>query len=285
MTRGREPLCSRLQTLNKQTMTEAFIHWSPDPEIFRLGSLAIRWYGLLFACAFIFGYLVMLGFFKKEKVPVDKLDTLTTYMVVGTVVGARFGHCLFYEPVYYLSHPWKILEVWEGGLASHGAALGILLSIWIFAKRNQLTFLWVVDRIVIVVALSGLFIRMGNLMNSEIFGHVTGLPWGFYFEKASGTFESADPRHPTQIYEALGYFLVFLLLWRLYYIKDGKPAPGLFFGLFLVLVFGLRFFVEFLKEPQVGFEHGLPLNMGQMLSIPFVLLGCWLIYRSRSLKA
>lgn len=266
-------------------MLTNFIHWNPDPEIVHLGSLAIRWYGLLFASSFIFGYIIMLRFFKKEGIPVEKLDTLTTYMVLGTVIGARLGHCLFYEPMYYLSHPLKILEVWEGGLASHGAALGIILSIWIFGKRNQLTFLWTIDRVVVVVALSGLFIRFGNLMNSEIFGHVTNLPWGFYFERASNPAEALSPRHPTQLYEGLGYFIIFLCLWRLYYIKQGKPEPGLLFGLFLVSVFGLRFFVEFLKEPQVGFEQGMFLNMGQLLSIPFVLLGAWLIYRALSAKA
>ena len=263
----------------------AYIHWNPSPEIFHIGSLVIRWYGLLFASSFFFGYFIMLQFFKKEGIEVDKLDTLTTYMVIGTVVGARLGHCLFYEPGYYLSHPVKILEVWEGGLASHGAGLGIILSIWIFGYRNKLTFLWVMDRIVIVVALSGMFIRTGNLMNSEIFGHVTSLPWGFYFLRAANPAEAMDPRHPTQIYEALSYLAIFLFLWRLYYINNGKPEPGLFFGLFLILIFGVRFFVEFLKEPQVGFEQGMLLNMGQLLSIPFVLLGIFLIYRSRKVAS
>ncbi|MCX6286490.1 MAG: prolipoprotein diacylglyceryl transferase [Bacteroidetes bacterium] len=258
-----------------------FIHWNPSPDIFHIGSLVIRWYGLLFASSFFFGYFIMLQFFKKEGIEVDKLDTLTTYMVIGTVVGARLGHCLFYEPGYYLSHPIKILEVWEGGLASHGAGLGIILSILIFGHRNKLTFLWVMDRVVIVVALSGLLIRTGNLMNSEIFGHITSLPWGFYFLRASNPADALDPRHPTQIYEGLGYFIIFLSLWRLYYIKQGKPGPGLFFGLFLTGVFGLRFLIEFLKEPQVGFEQGMPLNMGQLLSIPFVVLGIYLVYRAR----
>ena len=259
----------------------AYIHWNPSPDLFHIGSLTIRWYGLLFASSFFFGYFIMLQFFKKEGIEVAKLDTLTTYMVLGTVIGARLGHCLFYEPGYYLSHPLKILEVWEGGLASHGAAIGIILAIWIFGMRNKLTFLWVMDRIVIVVALSGLCIRTGNLMNSEIFGHITSLPWGFYFLRAANPAEALDPRHPTQIYEGLSYFIFFLFLWRLYYIKKGKPEPGLLFGLFLILVFGLRFFVEFLKEPQVGFEQGMLLNMGQLLSIPLVLLGIILVYRVR----
>jgi len=260
--------------------TLSYIHWNVSPEIFNIGGLAIRWYGLLFASSFIFGYIIMLRFFKKEGVEVDKLDTLTTYMVIGTVVGARLGHCLFYEPAYYLSHPVKILEVWEGGLASHGAAIGIMLAIWIFGVRNKLTFLWTIDRVVITVGLAGMFIRMGNLMNSEIFGHVTSLPWGFYFMRAAPA-EAMDPRHPTQIYEALCYLAIFFILWRLYYVKKGKPEEGLIFGLFLILVFGVRFFIEFLKEPQVGFEQGMLLNMGQLLSIPLILLGAFLVYCAR----
>ncbi len=262
-----------------------FIHWNPNPEIFNIGGLAIRWYGLLFASSFFFGYFIMLKFFKKEGIEVDKLDTLTTYMVIGTVVGARLGHCLFYEPAYYLSHPVKILEVWEGGLASHGAAVGIILSILIFAHRNKLTFFWVMDRVVIVTALAGLLIRTGNLMNSEIFGHITSLPWGFYFLRAANPAEALDPRHPTEIYEGLCYFIIFLFLLRLYYVKNGKPVPGQFFGLFLIGIFGVRFFVEFLKEPQVGFEQGMLLNMGQLLSIPLVLFGIYLVYRARKLEA
>ena len=257
-----------------------YIHWNPDPEIFHIGSLVIRWYGLLFASAFFFGYFIMLKIFHKEGIPVEKLDTLTTYMVIGTVVGARLGHCLFYEPDYYLSHPIKILEVWQGGLASHGAGIGILLSIWLFSYRNKLTFLWVIDRIVITVALSGLLIRLGNLMNSEIFGHITHLPWGFYFIRAANPAEALDPRHPTQLYEGLSYFAIFIYLWWLYYHKNGKPEPGLLFGIFLISVFGMRFIIEFLKEPQVGFENGMILNMGQLLSIPFVILGIYLVARA-----
>jgi prolipoprotein diacylglyceryl transferase len=258
-----------------------YIHWNPDPEIFHVGGFAIRWYGLLFASSFFFGYFIMLKIFRKEGIPVEKLDTLTTYMVIGTVVGARFGHCLFYEPGYYLSHPLKILEVWQGGLASHGAAIGILLSIWLFGYRNKLTFFWVIDRIVIVVALSGLLIRMGNLMNSEIFGHITRLPWGFYFLRASNPAEALDPRHPTQLYEGISYFMIFICLWWLYYHKNSKPEPGLLFGIFMILVFGVRFFIEFLKEPQVGFEYNMALNMGQLLSIPFVITGIYLVVRAR----
>ena len=266
-------------------MTEAFITWNADPEIFRIGTIAVRWYGLLFALSFFFGYLIMLRFFKKEGVPVKLLDELTTYMIISTVVGARLGHVFFYEPEWYLAHPWKILEVWEGGLASHGAAIGIILALIIFSYVNKKPFFWVIDRIVIVVALSGFLIRTGNLMNSEIYGLPTDLPWGFRFLRSSSPEEALVPRHPTQIYEALTYLLIFGLLIWLYYRKNGKPAPGLLFGLFLVLVFGMRFIIEFIKEPQVGFEKGLALNMGQLLSIPFVITGLILIYLAQRRKS
>ena len=256
------------------------VTWNPDPEIFSLGSFAVRWYGVLFALGFVFGYLILQRMFKKEGVPIKLLDSLTTYMIVGTLIGARLGHCLFYEPAYYLSNPVKILYVWEGGLASHGAAIGIILSLIIFSIVKKRPFLWVIDRVVIVVALAGCLIRLGNLMNSEIYGHVTDLPWGFLFLRSNNPAEASEPRHPTQIYEALSYLLIFLYLIWYYYRKEGKPAQGYLFGMFLILVFGMRFFIEFLKEPQVAFESTMALNMGQLLSIPFVLTGLYFVYRS-----
>ncbi|MEI6172521.1 MAG: prolipoprotein diacylglyceryl transferase [Bacteroidota bacterium] len=254
------------------------IVWNPSPEIFHLGNFAVRWYGLFFALGFVFGYLIMQKFFNKEGVPIKLLDELTTYMIVGTVVGARLGHVFFYEPSWYLAHPIKILEVWEGGLASHGAAIGIILSLLIFSYFRKKPFLWVMDRIVIVTALAGFLIRMGNLMNSEIYGLPTTLPWGFEFLRSTSPSEGLVPRHPTQIYEGLSYLAIFFLLWWYYYKKDGKPPQGFLFGLFLILVFGVRILIEFIKEPQVGFERGLTLNMGQMLSIPFVIAGFVLVY-------
>jgi prolipoprotein diacylglyceryl transferase len=222
---------------------------------------------------------------KKEKIPVKLLDQLTTYMVIATVIGARLGHCLFYEPAYYLSNPLKILKVWEGGLASHGAAIGILFAIWLFSKKNKVHFLWTMDRIGLVTALAGFFIRMGNLMNSEIFGKPTDLPWGFIFVNASEKAQRIDPRHPTQIYEGLCYLLIFFFLLYSYNRKNGKPKEGSLISWFFILVFGVRFFIEFLKEPQVGFESGMALNMGQWLSIPFVLVGVvglYLVNRKKS---
>ena len=245
------------------------INWDMNPEIFRIGNFALRWYGLLFASGFFFGYLIFMKFFKKEGLSIDLLDKLTIYMALGTVIGARLGHCFFYEPDYYLSNPIEILKIWRGGLASHGAAIGILIALWLFVRKYKKKFIWIIDRIVIVVALAGACIRLGNLMNSEIYGIETALPWGFVFIRNL----EVVPKHPTQIYEALAYLIVFGLLIRLYYKADGMPRPGLLFSLFLILVFGMRVLIEFIKEDQVGFEAGMALNMGQWLSIPFVLFG------------
>jgi len=254
------------------------IVWDVNPEIFRIGSFAVRWYGLLFALGFVFGYIIIGRIFKKEHIPPKMLDTITTYMVVGTVVGARLGHCLFYEPEYYLSHPLEILMIWKGGLASHGAAIGILLSLYIFSRKVKKPYLWVVDRIVIVVALAGFFIRTGNLMNSEIYGIQTDLPWGFIFVRWGETV----PKHPTQIYEALSYMAIFILLYNLYNRKYKTMKNGYLTGLFLIILFSVRFLIEFIKEPQVGWEANMLLNMGQLLSIPFILAGIGLlVYKKR----
>lgn len=261
-----------------------FITWEPSPEIFSVGGFSVRWYGLLFASSFIFGYIIFLRFFKKEGIPVKLLDELTTYMIIGTILGARLGHVFFYEPAWYLSHPIKILEVWEGGLASHGAAVGIIIALLLFSHFKKKPFLWVMDRIVIVVALAGFFIRMGNLMNSEIYGNVTSLPWGFYFPRSLSPGEMMQPHHPTQIYEGLSYLLIFFLLRWYYYKEDGKPVYGMLFGIFLVLVFGMRFLIEFIKEPQVDFERGMCLNMGQLLSIPFIIAGIVFLVFARRKK-
>ncbi|UCG29008.1 MAG: prolipoprotein diacylglyceryl transferase [Bacteroidales bacterium] len=254
----------------------AFIDWNVNPEIFRIGNFAIRWYGLLFASAFLFGYLIMSKFFKKEGIRIEVLDKLTIYMAIGTIIGARLGHCLFYEPSYYLSHPVEILMIWKGGLASHGAAIGILIALYLFAKSEKKPFLWVVDRIVIVTALGGFFIRTGNLMNSEIYGIETTLPWGFVFIRNA----EVVPKHPTQIYEALCYLIIFGILYLIYIQRKAEVKGGLLFGLFLILVFLARFLIEFIKEDQVGFESGMTLNMGQWLSIPFILTGIGLVIRS-----
>lgn len=262
-----------LCTFNTLSMIVNAIVWDVNPEIFSLGQFAVRWYGLLFASGFVFGYFIMGHIFKQEKIPAKMLDTLTTYMVVGTVIGARLGHCLFYEPAYYLADPIKILKVWEGGLASHGAAIGILIALWLFVRKAKKPYIWILDRIVIVVALAGFFIRMGNLMNSEIYGVETNLPWGFIFARWGETV----PKHPTQIYEGLSYLAIFGMLYFLYHKKGSAIKPGLLFGLFLSVLFFMRFIIEFIKESQVGFEDTMALNMGQLLSIPFILAGLYLL--------
>ena len=256
------------------------ISWDANPEIFRIGSFAVRWYGLLFASSFFFGYIMMNKIFKNEGLGEDVLDRLTIYMALGTILGARLGHCFFYEPDYYLKNPSEILMIWHGGLASHGAAIGILTALWYFAKREKKDYIWILDRIVITVALSGFFIRMGNLMNSEIYGVETKVPWGFIF---LNNYETV-PKHPTQIYEALVYLAIFILLYKLYWIKKGEHYQGLLISLFLILVFASRFFIEFLKEDQVAFEATMKLNMGQLLSIPFVLAGVWGLYKTLKVK-
>jgi prolipoprotein diacylglyceryl transferase len=249
-------------------MLANFITWNVNPEIFRIGNFAIRWYGLLFALSFYFGYIIISKFFKKEKIPDELLDKLTIYMVIGTIVGARLGHCLFYEPDYYLSNPVEILKIWHGGLASHGAAIGILLALYIFSKKTKKNYLWILDRIVIVVALSGFFIRTGNLMNSEIIGNSTNVPWAFVFTRIDNI-----PRHPAQIYESLSYLLIFIFLYQYYYKKNGTPMRGFLFAMFLILIFSARFLIEFFKEIQVNFERNMNLDMGQLLSIPLIITG------------
>jgi prolipoprotein diacylglyceryl transferase len=202
-------------------------------------------------------------------------------MALGVIIGARLGHCLFYEPEYYLKHPLEILMTWHGGLASHGAAIGILIAIWLFARKEKKDYLWVLDRVAIVVALSGFFIRMGNLMNSEIYGIETTVPWGFVFLRN----HEVAPKHPTQIYEGLAYLAIFILLSRIYWSKKGEHLQGLLISLICILIFTARFFIEFVKEDQVGFEASMKLNMGQWLSIPFVLIGVaglyWSIKRNK----
>jgi prolipoprotein diacylglyceryl transferase len=256
------------------------IPWDVNPEIFRIGSFAVRWYGLFFASSFLFGYLILNKVFKNENLSETVLDRLTVYVAVGVIVGARLGHCLFYEPGYYLSHPVEILKIWHGGLASHGASIGILIALWLFVRKEKKDYTWIIDRVAIVVSLSGFFIRMGNLMNSEIYGVETTLPWGFVFLRNG---ESA-PKHPTQIYEALTYLFIFLLLNRIYWRKKGEYIQGLLISLALILIFTSRFFIEFLKEDQVAFEAGMKLNLGQLLSIPFIIAGFIWLYISLKQK-
>ncbi|WP_194974040.1 prolipoprotein diacylglyceryl transferase [Aquiflexum lacus] len=344
----------------------SYVVWSPDPSVFS-GFERLRWYSLLFALGFIISQQIMIYIYRKEDQDERLVDRLTIYMVIATIIGARLGHVLFYEPEKYLSNPIDILKVWEGGLASHGAAIAILFALYLYARKIPTqTYLWVVDRIVIVVAMVGAMIRVGNLMNSEIGGKPTGTDSGFVFArdaeeimetlripvesisaykpdnrqeeltgngivpvnfeikiekggysesdlrtaletdvkyvltrfKSSQKYLSEDPatplkmdlsdrgdhylatvytqgvvRHPTQIYEAISYFIIFLILYLTWNRYKSRLPDGLFLGFFLVSVFGMRFIWEFLKENQVDFEEGLTFNMGQALSIPLVIGG------------
>lgn len=249
--------------------------WNVDPIICKIGPLAIRYYSLLFVAGFPLGYWLFIKFYKREGVNTELLEPLLYALLIGTIVGARLGHCLFYQPDYYLtSEHWpEIFQPWKGGLASHGGAIGVLLAVWWYAhrygKKNGFDMVWLLDRLVITICFAGCCIRLGNLFNSEIYGDQTSLPWGFIFERRGETV----PKHPTQIYEALSYLILgFLLLW-VYFKKLEKVHRGWFFGAFLIGCFGMRFLIEFIKEPQVDFENSMLLNMGQLLSIPFIVTG------------
>jgi len=254
-----------------------YVTWNVDPEIFSLGPLSIRWYGLLFASGFLIGYYIVERMFKYEKENLKWLDSLFVYLIVATIIGARLGHVFFYGWEYYSQHPEEILMVWQGGLASHGGAIGILIAMYLYSKFvTKRSMLWTLDRVVVPTALVGAMIRTGNLMNSEIYGVQTELPWGFIFERNGEIL----PKHPTQIYEALAYLIAFGILMFLYWKTNARKKEGLILGAFFVLIFTARFFIEFVKENQVAFEANMALNMGLWLSIPFVILGVFLIVRA-----
>lgn len=253
-------------------MLTGYINWNPAPEIFSVGSFALRWYGLLFAMSFIAAYLVLSRIFPKEGLTTKLLDSLTLYVGIGAVLGARLGHCLFYQPEYYLSNPIEILKVWEGGLASHGGALGILIALLFFELKHKQGYLRITDLIVITVPLAGMFIRLGNLMNSEIIGQTSTVPWAFVFIRANVA-DPLTPRHPAQLYEAIAYLLMFFILMLIYRRTSLIKIRGMMLSVFLFMLFSFRFFIEFLKEDQVSKEAVMSLNIGQKLSIPFALLG------------
>jgi phosphatidylglycerol:prolipoprotein diacylglycerol transferase len=266
----------------------SYILWDVNPEIFTIpefagiGPFPVRWYGLLFAAGFLIGQQVMIHVFKKERKPLEDIDALTLYMVLSTVLGARIGHYLFYQPEILFKNPREVLMPPYAGLASHGAIIGIITGLWLYSRSRKATgqsFLWVADRIVIVVALTGCFIRFGNLMNHEIVGTLTDLPWGFIFNE--NTEFSKLPRHPAQLYESISCLVLFFILLGLWNkFKENTPR-GLLVGIFFVWVFTLRFLYEFVKENQEAFEADYTINMGQILSIPAVLLGVYFIWRSR----
>ena len=263
-------------------METLIVHWNVDPAILRIGGFELRWYSLLFVAGFVLGWFIFQGFFRREKISEKLLDPLLYTLLICTIVGARLGHCLFYQPDYYLGSWagfWEIFMPWKGGLASHGGTIALLLGMWWFARRygrkEDFDFVWILDHLAIAVAFAAFFIRLGNLFNSEIYGGPTDLPWGFVYERNGETV----PKHPTQLYEGLTYLLLGFVLYALYHWRLDKMYRGSFVGLFLVVCFGSRFLIEFVKNPQVEFEESMLLNMGQLLSIPFVLLGIgFLVY-------
>lgn len=250
--------------------TFASVVWNVDPVAFSIFGLEIRYYGIFWALAFIAGIYFFTNFVRREKLPEKLVDSIFWCATLLGIIGARLGHCLFYEPDVYLADPLKILNIREGGMASHGAAIGFILGLIIFSRMNKISFWWAADRIMIPVAIGGAGVRFGNLMNSEIYGRPTDLPWGFIFERNGETVAM----HPTQIYEALCYILVFVVLLWLYYKKDaGRKHPGLMVGVGLIGIFLSRILLEFIKNDQVAFEQDMVLNMGQWLSIPLVVAG------------
>lgn len=277
----------------------AYIVWDVRPQIADLGFIELRWYSMLFLLGFIIGYYILNNVFKKEGIPVELLEKLTFWVVISTIIGARLGHCLFYEPERYLAEPWKIILPFEGkpgedfrftgyqGLASHGGAIGLLIGLYLFARKFKRPYLWVLDRIAIVAALVGTCIRLGNLFNSEIVGNPTTLPWGIKFVRLNPgvPLDQIIPLHPAQIYEAICYLIIFVILMILYYRKFPKFKDGYFLGLIFILVFAARFLIEFVKEDQEKFEASMPLNMGQLLSIPFIIAGFILVLRKSGTKS
>ena len=268
----------------------SFVTWTASPNLFD-GFVTVRWYGLMFAIGFLIGYEIVYRIFKHEGAPEKWLGSLFIYVVVATILGARLGHVFFYDWAYYSQHPGEILKVWEGGLASHGGTAGILIAIWIFSRLvSKRPMLWTLDRLVVPVGLVAALIRIGNLMNHEIYGGETNLPWGFQFvDNIHQWMQGAEPiftapSHPTQIYEALCYLITFGVCMYMYWKRNAQEREGLIFGVFMLGIFVPRFLIEFIKNVQepweIAMRQNIGLDQGQLLSIPFIVLGIWLIIRA-----
>jgi prolipoprotein diacylglyceryl transferase len=251
-----------------------YLTWNADPVLWDLGFLKIHWYGVMFCAAILSGQHVMKWIYTKEKQDVASLDALLGYSMVGIIVGARIAHCLFYEPEFYLSNPIKILAVWEGGLASHGGGLGMIIAGYVYQKKYLVDFIWLLDRLAIATALFGVFVRSANFINSEIVGIETKVPWAVIFERLGNT-----PLHPAQLYEAFAYLCIFMVLVAVYVKTHLKNKSGALFGIFLCLVFVSRFFIEYVKTPQAAYTNEI-MSTGQWLSIPFFLVGVFLVVRA-----
>jgi len=254
--------------------------WNVDPVLLHIGPLQLYWYGLLFVGSFVVGSWILKWIYIREGKDPEVLESLFIYIIIGAAVGARLVHCFFYDPSYYLAHPMKIFAVWEGGLASHGGVMGVLLATWLFAKKNNESFTWLLSRLAIPAALSGAAIRIGNFMNSEIVGQPTDVPWAIVFERLDNI-----PRHPSQLYESVAYLIIFVFLLFVY--RNVKPAfatkilPALWF----ITIFTVRFFLEYVKTKQAAYNVDQVLTTGQWLSVPFILLGVvWLVWAFVSQK-
>ncbi|MBI3135256.1 MAG: prolipoprotein diacylglyceryl transferase [Bacteroidetes bacterium] len=299
---------------NLERVDLLFINWDMNPSVIPSWNMP-RWYGIMWALGFYLGYEVLKRMYRAEKTPEKWTDQSFIYVLVAGILGARLGHCLFYQPDYYLANPIEILKIWEGGLASHGGAFAIILAVYFLNKKHiHQGMLWILDHLVVPTALAGGLIRLGNLFNHEIVGNITTSPFGFkflrndispeqamqltgklnsdeaYSEIASNPsfaaiWEQIPARHPAQLYEAICYFLIFGLLMYLFWKTNASRLKGFLTGVFFITIFGSRFLVEFIKEDQVAFEGGMPINMGQILSIPLVLFGIYLVFRNiRSLS-
>jgi prolipoprotein diacylglyceryl transferase len=247
--------------------------WNVDPVLLSLGSFKIHWYGALFAAAILSGLQVMKWIFKTESLKTESLDTLLGYVVFGIIIGARLGHCFFYDPGYYFSNPLKILAIWEGGLASHGGVLGVLIATALYAKNHNANYLWLLDRLAVSTALFGVFVRSANFVNSEILGVTTDVPWAIVFSRIDNL-----PRHPAQLYEAIAYLIIFAVLLATYRKYKANSPNGLLLGMCLVLAFTARFLIESVKQKQAAYTTDVALNTGQLLSIPFFIAGLVLIF-------
>ncbi|MBR5850062.1 MAG: prolipoprotein diacylglyceryl transferase [Alistipes sp.] len=260
------------------------IVWDFDPVLLRIGSFEIRYYGLMWAVAILLAAKFFDNFVRREGLRPEVSESVFLYGTLATIIGARVGHCLFYDPAYFLTQPWAIVtEFRDGGMASHGAAIGLLIGLWLFSRKNRLPYIWSLDRIMIGVAVGGAVVRFGNLFNSEIFGQATSLPWGFEFVRSGKWVREFAPQavHPTQIYEALCYLATFVVVTWLYYGRDeARRRPGMIFGVGLIGIFLTRFLIEFIKTEQEAFEKGWALDMGQWLSIPFIALGVYMLVKA-----
>lgn len=268
-------------------MNLLYINWNVDPEIVNILGIPLKYYGLLFLTGLILSLNILKKIYKKENLSTQAHEALFSYALIGILVGARLGHCLFYDFDYYSQHPIEIfLPIQKGpdgafhfigfaGLASHGGGIGLIIMLLLYSRKFSIPLMTVLDAIAIVLPLAGVFIRLANLMNSEIIGIPTDVPWAFIFEKVDHL-----PRHPAQLYEAISYFIIFLLIYIIYKKDIFKIGRGFYFGISILLIFIMRILIEFIKVDQAEFEHGMSLNMGQLLSIPFVILGLFFMVKS-----